>query len=118
MVVYATPEELKEWTGEEYPNAISLLREASAVVDSLLKGAVYETDAAEYPTDPKIRRVLRDATCAQAAWKAETGGLGGASALGSLRFDSTNESYSGVASSVLMILTVEGIIDTSPGVLR
>jgi hypothetical protein len=69
--VYATPQELAEWLGLSEPpaGASQALRDASLAVDTLLVGAVYAVDDEEQPTDPKVIAALRDATCAQAAFK-------------------------------------------------
>lgn len=71
MPVYATPQELAAWLGLDEPpaGASQALRDASLSVDMLLVGAVYAVDDEEQPTDPKVIAALRDATCAQAAFK-------------------------------------------------
>lgn len=71
MPVYATPQELADWLGLDEPpaGASTALRDASLAVDMLLVGAVYAVDGEEQPTDPKVIAALRDATCAQAAFK-------------------------------------------------
>ena len=70
--VYATEQQLAEWSGQAAPdNATVLLRAASRLVDSALLTAVYATDDDGAPTDTKVAAALRDATCAQAAtWAA------------------------------------------------
>lgn len=42
----------------------ALLRTASRMVDQLLLGRVYDTDAAGYPTDADHVQAMSDATCA------------------------------------------------------
>lgn len=71
MPVYATPQELAAWLDLDEPpaGASQALRDASLAVDMLLVGAVYAVDGEEQPTDPKVIAALRDATCAQAAFK-------------------------------------------------
>lgn len=71
MPVYATPQELADWLELDEPpaGASQALRDASLTVDMLLVGAVYAVDDEEQPTDPKVIAALRDATCAQAAFK-------------------------------------------------
>lgn len=120
MVVYATPADLSDWTGEDVlPDDTRLLRDASVVVDTILLGAVYDTDEDELPSDPKIRGILRDATCAQAAWVRETGGGEGPTAFGTLRFDSTAErSTKEVSPSAVYILGVSGLTSSTPGLVR
>ena len=70
-LVYATPAELADWLElEDPPAGASLaLRDASLVIDGLLIGAVYATDADGRPTDEHVIDTLRDAVCAQAAFK-------------------------------------------------
>lgn len=64
--VYATVEELEEFTGQPAPaNAARLLARASRLVDRALIAAVYDTDTAGYPQAPEVRTGLRDAVCAQ-----------------------------------------------------
>lgn len=71
MPVYATPQELAAWLELDEPpaGASQALRDASLAVDMLLVGAVYAVDSEEQPTDPAVVAALRDATCAQAAFK-------------------------------------------------
>ncbi|MGH3942504.1 MAG: hypothetical protein ACRDTG_28550 [Pseudonocardiaceae bacterium] len=73
--VYATLGDLASATGEEPTNgdARRLIR-ASALVDSALIGAIYETNPTTLlPTDAAVVAALRDAVCAQVQWWAETG---------------------------------------------
>lgn len=118
MKSYATESDLESWYGEALPGAKALLRDASIEIDSLLIGAIYDTDEDGLPTDPRVRNVLRDATCAQAAWVGETGGTQTPSSFGSLRFDGPSLSESGASSTAILILSVEGLLDNSPGVAR
>ncbi|MCX4987126.1 hypothetical protein [Streptomyces sp. NBC_00572] len=75
--VYATPEQLTEWTGKPAPaDAERLLTRASEDVDDGLLTAVYAVDAAGKPTDPAVAQALADATCAQVAYRKETGDTG------------------------------------------
>lgn len=72
--VYATPEQLTAWTGQQAPEgAERLLARASADVDAALLTAVYCTDAQGMPTDPAIVAALADATCAQVEFWEATG---------------------------------------------
>ncbi|WP_192809930.1 hypothetical protein [Actinomadura rudentiformis] len=69
MAVYATPDELTAWLDSPAPpTAVRLLRVASQIVDEILIGAIYDTDADDAPTDPNVAARLREATCAQAAY--------------------------------------------------
>ena len=90
--VYATEQQLAEWSGQAAPdNATVLLRAASRLVDSALLTAVYATDVDGLPTDTKVAGALRDAVCAQAAtWAAlgvdpTTGGVDVASSAAVVR---------------------------------
>lgn len=58
-------------------DADALLRTASRMVDQLLVGRVYDTDAAGYPTDPDNVQALEDATCAIAVELDATGATSG-----------------------------------------
>ncbi|WND36925.1 hypothetical protein RI578_22725 [Streptomyces sp. BB1-1-1] len=72
--VYATPEQLTAWTGQPAPaDADRLLARASEDVDDALTTAVYVTDTAGMPTEPKIVQALADATCAQVEYQQATG---------------------------------------------
>lgn len=70
-LVYATPQELAAWLGLDEPpvGASQALRDASLIIDEQLSGAVYDTDTDGMPTDPWVIDAIRDATCAQAAFK-------------------------------------------------
>lgn len=73
--VYATVDELANAIKPKTPpaNAEQLLVDASGDIDDLILSAVYETDAAGYPTDPEIRDALKQATIALIRW---WGGIG------------------------------------------
>lgn len=72
MLIYATDEDLTDWTGATAPdNADALLRSASILVRDATKAALYDVDSAGKPSDAVILGAFRDATCAQAAmWAA------------------------------------------------
>ncbi|MFE4328729.1 hypothetical protein ACFRQM_04520 [Streptomyces sp. NPDC056831] len=73
--VYATSEQLAEYTGQPAPaDAARLLTRASEDVDSALLTAVYRTDADGMPTDPAIVAALAAATCAQVEYVTAQGG--------------------------------------------
>lgn len=68
---YASTDDYAYYTGEkDPPDGLDrrLLVRASRAVDTNLIGVVYDTDGQGMPTDPRLRDVLREATCAQAAW--------------------------------------------------
>ncbi len=72
---YATAPEYADWLGiETAPDgAARLLRDASLEVDEMLLTAHYRVDHAGMPVDPSVVEALRDATCAQAEFRAEYG---------------------------------------------
>lgn len=115
---YATVAELETWAGEPFPNAERLLVEASAAIDAAIIGAVYDTDDKGFPTDPEIRDALKSATCAQATWFGETGGAGGASAFGTLRFDTDAGVSRETSPSAVYILAIAGLLHNAPRVVR
>lgn len=80
--VYATAVQYEDYTGKTAPsNVDALLRLSSRVVDALLVGTVYDTDADGMPTSEDVAQQLADATCAIARDSAVQGVLtGGASA--------------------------------------
>lgn len=88
MRVYATPEQLAAYPGGSTvpdADADALLRTASRMVDRLLTGRVYDTDADGMPTDVDVLQALADAACAIATELVATG----ATAAGaSLQWDS------------------------------
>lgn len=71
---YASTTQLAQWLDAAPPEgAHRLLLRATERVDELLRTAVYEVAGDdELPVDPVIAAALRDATCAQAAWFADT----------------------------------------------
>ncbi|MDT0432803.1 hypothetical protein [Streptomyces salyersiae] len=75
--VYATPEQLSEWTGEAAPaDADRLLTRASEDVEDAARTAIYDTDDTGMPTDPDVIAAFADATCAQVEYQQETGDTG------------------------------------------
>jgi len=130
--VYATPAELATWLGLDEPpaGAVTALRDASLAIDGLLIGAVYETDADGKPTDERVAGILRDATCAQAAFKpkgsntpAPEGGK-----LASVKVDKVSKTYATdpttgavvedvYSSQAVSILRIEGLIPAHPRVV-
>lgn len=81
--VYATESDYLEFSEDEVaPDKIdSLLRRASAQVESHIRTAVYDVDEDGYPTDPDVADALRDATCAYVAYWDETDDVTGADAI-------------------------------------
>lgn len=64
--IYATPEDLTDWTGKPAPaNATSLLRSASVLVEDATLTAIYAVDRDGIPTLPKVLKAFKDATCEQ-----------------------------------------------------
>lgn len=67
--IFATPEQLAEWTGDPAPaNAVGLLRTASGLISRSTRTAIYATTPAGLPSAPKIAEAFRDAATAQAAF--------------------------------------------------
>ena len=62
---YITAERAKKWGVD--PTDKHLCESASAMVDHLTKGAIYDTDEHGYPTGD-LRDVFDAAACAQAQW--------------------------------------------------
>jgi hypothetical protein len=82
MVVYATADDLADFLDPAPvpPTAPRHLPQASEDIDELLIGAVYDVDANDLPTDPRIADALKRATCAQALFIAVGGDETGAKA--------------------------------------
>ncbi|QKN87652.1 head-to-tail adaptor [Streptomyces phage Cumberbatch] len=73
--VYATPDQLAEYTGQPAPaDASRLLARASEDVEDALTTAIYDTDNAGMPTDPDVISAMADATCAQVEYVTAQGG--------------------------------------------
>lgn len=77
--LYASSGDYAAWTGQDAPDDLDrrVLVRASRRVDRYLVGAVYDVDDAEMPTDPLVRRALREATCAQVEWWRSSGDITG-----------------------------------------
>lgn len=124
---YATVEQLAAYPGGDQiaaSDAEALLDDASADVDDMLFGAVYEVDADGMPTAPEVADVLARATCAQAVYLDELGDRTGAgrlwqsASIGSVSYTrSTRPSAPDYAPRALRILRTAGLISarvTSP----
>lgn len=72
---YATEDEFEEYLKPDpVPSgAARLLRDASLEVDEMLLTAHYRVDHDGRPVDPPVVEALREATCAQAEFRAEHG---------------------------------------------
>lgn len=125
--VYATKSDLESFLGgETVDNADRLLKMASMLVDSLLIGAVYETDDQQQPTDSDVADTLLDATVLQAAYWHENGEpIDGASRFGNVNIGSVSLSRGEtpktastdgqtVAPGVQSILHVAGLVPVTP----
>jgi len=77
---YATSVDLADWLQAAPPlDADRMLRNATREVDRLIRTAVYEVSGDdEMPTDPDIRKAVREATCELVSWWEETGDEHGA----------------------------------------
>lgn len=74
MLVYATPDDLHDWTQQAPPdNAAVLLREASILVADAIGGDLYDVAPTGLPAQSRQRDAVRDATCAQAEHWATSG---------------------------------------------
>lgn len=63
--VYATVDDWITYTGAPGEIEPRYLAIASAQIDRALRGAVYDVDDDDLPTDDDIAAAIRDATCAQ-----------------------------------------------------
>jgi hypothetical protein len=70
LIAYGAPPGVTVPTGAA---ASWSLARASEHIDDLLTLAVYDTDVDGLPTDTAVVEAVRDATCAQVVWWAETG---------------------------------------------
>lgn len=74
MLVFATEDQLTEWSGEPSPaNARVLLREASILVRGACRADVFDVLPNGLPEDDDKRLAMQEATCAQAAMWSSTG---------------------------------------------
>lgn len=76
--VYASPAQYRQVTGQDPPaDCLRLLANASELLDELLIGAWYETDADQMPTDPALIAAFARAVCWQVHWEGLTGDADG-----------------------------------------
>lgn len=68
MLIYATADDLTEWTTNAPDDVDPMLRMASGMVRHQTRAARYYVDPSGKPSDPDILRAMRDATCAQVAF--------------------------------------------------
>lgn len=72
--IYATTTDLAHFLRSAPPaGAAKLLEDASRKMVGVLLTAVYATDEDGYPSDPKVKKAIADATCAIVEWWGETG---------------------------------------------
>jgi hypothetical protein len=127
--VYATAADLDGWLDDQLPeaDAAKQLRRASMHIDSLLITAVYRVDEDGEPLDLHVIDALRDATCAQVAWWADTGDTSGAASqyqqtsigsVGLTRGYSSGKSAAGpsarTAPEAVQILATAGLLSGAP----
>lgn len=106
--VYATPAQYEDYTGKAAPsNVDALLRLSSRVVDALLVGVVYDTDADGYPTDADVTQALADATCAVARESSLAAVLSGGRSWDTAKIG--NVSLSGGSGSSVVQTSVGGV---------
>jgi hypothetical protein len=124
---YATTTDLANWIEAAPPeDAAKLLRRATREVDRLTRGARFDTDADDEPTDTVVLAALRDATCAVAEWWISTGDdLGAVGAYQSVSIGSVSlgRGSSGgggavdrVGPEAVSILAAAGLINNAPAV--
>lgn len=129
MTAYATVEDFEGYLNPDPdeeavpvpPGATRLLRDASEVLDELLIGAMYATDADGMPTDPDVVDALKRATCAQARYTSELGdetgakgqyaswSTGGVSVTRAFATAGSNQ-LNRVAPQAVLILRTEGLL--------
>ncbi|WP_448319235.1 hypothetical protein [Streptomyces sp. CO7] len=131
--MYATEADLTDYLDPDPvpANAARLLNRASAKLDQLLIGAVYDTDDDGLPTDPALAEVFREAVCIQAAYIAALGDETGANAnvasmtlgnqtitraLGNARGSGGATSTPRVSQDVIDLLKVHGLLPVRPRV--
>lgn len=74
--IYATTTDLANFLRSAPPTgAKKLLEDASRKMVGVLLTAVYATDEDGYPSDPKQKKAIADATCAIVEWWGETGDI-------------------------------------------
>lgn len=126
MPTYVTPAEYATFLGTDPApaNTERLLRRASVTIDSLLVGAVYQTDTNGLPTDADLLEVIKECVCLQAqfitALGDETGAMQNVSkmTLGNQSIDRAFPVTTGgtprLSPDVLDLLRIHGLHPISP----
>lgn len=130
--VYATLDQFEQspFSEDDEQDAIVVtdkgLARASMKIDELLLNARFDRDpATDLPSDPRIISALMKATCAQAAWNAQTGNTSGAAgfaaplSLGPLSVGGKNATATATAAArtspeAVQILRTAGLLPDSP----
>lgn len=102
MRVYATEQDVQEWSEDTSPVATAALRRASSLVEYATRLDRYEVDTDGYPTETAVKNAMQNATCAQVAfWSAAgidptAGAVGQTARLSSQSVPAGSVSYQGV----------------------
>ena len=119
---YITQARAEKWGVD--PSDEHLCESASAMIDHLTKGAIYDTDEQGYPTGD-LRDVFDAAACAQAQWSGDLPKTGGDSLAGGTSFMSLTLPGSGartvgevmetrVAPEAVTILSAHNLLFNAP----
>ena len=119
---YITEDRAQRWGID--PSDEHLCESASAMIDHLTKGAIYDTDEHGYPTGD-LRDVFDAAACAQAQWSRDLPSTGGEALAGGTSFMSLNLPGAGartvgevmetrVAPEAVTILSNHNLLFTAP----
>lgn len=125
--VYASVAQYRAWSADQFtPNDLvtTALRRATEVIDRVLIGAVYQTDADGMPIDAGVLNVFMRATCAQAQFilanndfanvksQYSSTSMGGVSQ--TRASSAQNQMFPPVAPQAAAILQVAGVLPSAP----
>jgi hypothetical protein len=125
--VYASVAQYRAWSADQFtPDGLvtTALRRATEVIDRVLIGAVYATDADGMPTDAGVVNVFMRATCAQAQFilanndfanvksQYSSTSMGGVSQ--TRASSAQNQVFPPVAPQAAAILQVAGVLPSAP----
>ncbi|MFC9514388.1 hypothetical protein ACFTSD_01515 [Nocardiaceae bacterium NPDC056970] len=125
MLVFATEDQLAEWSGQPVPSkARVLLREASILVRNACKADVFDTLPNGMPADDDKRIAMQEATCSQAVVWAATGvdptaGAGGlAREVVSSSIDGASVSYNTANTDSAKATSIDSLCPSAHQILR